>query len=836
MEDEQSPTEEPAEIPATGTTIIQREIEDEMKTSYLEYSMSVIIGRALPDVRDGLKPVHRRILFAMNEMGNTHSKPYKKCARIVGEVLGKYHPHGDSAVYEALARMVQTFSLRYPLIDGQGNFGSIDGDSPAAMRYTEARMAKTAESLLLDIEKETIPFVANFDNTLEEPQVLPSMFPNMLVNGSNGIAVGMATNIPSHNLHEITQAIVALIDNPELGPSELLEFVKGPDFPTGGLIVGTTGIRHYFSTGKGKIVMRAKTAIEPHKNRSNIIVTEIPYQVNKASLIEQIADLVKEKHIEGIDDIRDESDRHGMRIVIELKGGSNADIVLNQLYHHSNLQSVFGVIMLAIVDGAPKVLNFKEFVMSYIDHRKIVVRKRTEYELKAAAEKAHILEGLLIALGNIDKTVALIKKSRSVEDAKKVLIDSFTLTDKQAVAILEMRLQRLTSLEQGKVREEHTQLLEQIKEYNAILADEKRIYGIVKKEILDVDSQYGDERRTEILNVQEDELELETEDLVEPAECVITFTLTGYIKRTPLEYYKEQRRGGRGIIATQTKESDNVKDLFVANTKDYLLVFSNKGIVYWLRVYQLPEASRQSRGSSIANFLSLGEGEQITAFITLKNFESGYLMMTTKNGVVKKTELSAFSNPRKGGIIALGLEDGDELVDVVLTTGNDHILIATEKGNAIRFHEKDVRPMGRSAVGVIGIRMANDHVIGMVDAPEDVSLLTITENGYGKRTSIADYRPIHRGGQGVINIQCNERNGNVVAIRTVRPEEHLVFISQRGIILRTGASGISEIGRNTQGVRLMRLEEGDKVVSAAKVLDTNGEVDSAEDSTSQNPV
>ncbi len=824
MEDEPQQPEESTEKAASEQpqgNIISREIEDEMRTSYLDYSMSVIVGRALPDIRDGLKPVHRRILYAMHSLGMASNKPFKKCARIVGEVIGKFHPHGDLAVYDALARMVQDFSLRYPLILGQGNFGSMDGDSPAAMRYTEAKLARTAESLLEDLEKETVLYVPNFDDTLTEPSVLPSRFPNMLVNGSSGIAVGMATNIPPHNLKEASDAIIALIDDPELGPLELMKHMKGPDFPTGGQVVGTMGIRNYFTTGKGRILVRGKTVVEDHKGKSQILITEIPYQVNKSLLVQGIAELIKDKIVDGISDLRDESDKHGVRIVIELKTGANADVILNQLYHHSNLQVTFGAIMLAIVDGAPKVLNLREFIRAYITYRQQIVRKRTEYERKTAEARAHILEGLIIALNNLDKTINLIRKAKNAAEAKQALLDTFSLSDKQALAILEMRLQRLTSMEQEGVRKEHQELLELITRLKAILADETKILDIIKKETQEMKENYGDDRRTEILNIEEEDTLLLAEDLIEPEDMVITFTHTGYIKRTSLSYYREQRRGGKGIIAAATREEDTIKDVFVANTLDHLLVFSNQGKIYWLKTYQLPETSRQALGSSIRNFVPLVEGEVVTAFIPLKNFEQGYLIMATEKGVVKKTDVQAFSHPRKGGIIALTLDPGDSLIGVVNTAGTDHVLLATAKGNAIRFKETDVRAMGRSAGGVRGIRVHDDKVIDIVVAPDDQSLLTITQRGFGKRTKLEEYRIIRRGGQGVINIQCSERNGAVVAVLAVREGDQVMFISKKGVVIRTPVRDIREIGRNTQGVRLMTLENGDMIVSAAHVIDDN---------------
>jgi len=795
------------------TRIISRVIEDEMKQSYLDYSMSVIVGRALPDVRDGFKPVHRRILFAMNDMGMLHNKPFKKSARIVGEVLGKYHPHGDMAVYDALVRMTQSFSLRYPLINGQGNFGSVDGDSPAAMRYTEARLNKLAEETLQDIDKETVKFIPNFDESLKEPTVLPSKIPNLLLNGSSGIAVGMATNIPPHNMSEIVDGIIAQINNPEINVNELMQHIKGPDFPTGALICGSNGIVNMYSTGKGKAILRAKTVVEDRR----IIVTEIPYMVNKAEMIEHIADLIRDKKINGISDLRDESDREGIRVLIELKKDSNPEVVLNQLYKHSRLQTTFGVIMLALVNNEPKVLTLKQLIQHYIEHRKEIVRKRTEFDLKKAQKRAHILEGIIKALDNIDNVIKLIKESRSAEEARTSLISSFNLSKEQSQAILDMKLQRLTSLEQEKIKTEHSDLLKLIEEFKTILASEHKILDIIKKELTELKQEYSDERRSQIVDIETTELNME--DLIKEEKMVITKTHSGYIKRTSLSVYKQQRRGGRGVLAAGTREEDFVDDLFVANTHSPILFFTDKGKVYWLKVYHIPEASRQAQGKAIANLLRLGNDEKVTASIPVKVFDDKhYLIMTTKKGIVKKTNLNAYSKPRKGGIRAINLSEDDGLVNVVRTDGDKQIILATKKGMAVRFDEKTVRPIGRSGIGVRGVTLRDDEVIGMVVASDDRLLLTITENGYGKRTKVSDYRLTNRGGTGVRNIICSERNGSIVSIKSVTDDGDLMLITKNGITIRIPTKYISVIGRNTQGARIMRLEENDKVVSAAKII------------------
>ncbi|MBW3022972.1 DNA gyrase subunit A [Candidatus Woesearchaeota archaeon] len=798
--------------------IFPKAIEEEMKRSYIDYAMSVIIGRALPDARDGLKPVHRRVLYTMLELGLLHNKPFKKCARIVGDCLGKYHPHGDVAVYDALVRMAQDFSLRYPLVNGQGNFGSVDGDSAAAMRYTEARLAKISEELLADIDKETVDFQPNFDASLKEPIVLPSKVPNLLLNGSSGIAVGMATNIPPHNIHEICSGVSYAIDNPECSSMDLMKFIKGPDFPTAGIIQGSAGIRDAYATGRGKIRIRAKSEIIEEKGRQKIIITEIPYQVNKSVLVEEIAALVKDKKVVGISDIRDESSKTGMRVVIELKKDATANVILNQLYAHTKLVTTFGVIMIALVDNEPKLLTLKDVVSQFILHRKEVVKRRTAFELRKAQERSHILEGLIVALNHIDDVVKKIKASKDVQTATAMLISDYKLTDIQAKAILEMRLQKLASLEQQKIRDEHAELLKLIEELKAILASERKILDIIKKELEDVKNNFADKRRTEI--IEEAGEEIREEQLIKPEDVVVTITHSGYIKRTNLDSYKQQGRGGKGIIAAETKEGDFIEHLFVSNTHSYLLLFTDKGKIHWIKIYELPEASRHAMGKAVINFVQLENGEKVKAFVPVKEFDDKhFLIMATKNGTIKKTNLIEYSRPRKGGIIAITLEDNDDLIEVAMTSGKDQIMLATLNGMAARFDENDVRPCGRSARGVRGIKLkSGDEVIGMVIADDKQALLTITENGYGKRSPVADYRLIGRGGSGVINIQCTERNGKVASIMSVTEEDEVVVISQKGIMIRIPVVQISLIGRNTQGVRIMKMGADDKVVAAAKVV------------------
>ena len=802
----------------SGTTIIQRVIEDEMKQSYLDYSMSVIVGRALPDVRDGLKPVHRRILYSMHHAGLLHNKPFRKSAFIVGRTMSDLHPHGDSAIYDALVRLAQDFSMRYPLVNGQGNFGSIDGDNAAAMRYTEARLNKLSEEMLQDIDKRTVKFVPNFDNTAQEPTVLPSKVPNLLLNGSAGIAVGMATNIPPHNMIEIVDGTIRQIDNPEITVDELIQSIKGPDFPTGAEIHGKQGILSAYKTGRGKVTVRAKSEIEEKRDKKRIIITEIPYMVNKAEMIKHIADLVSDKKIKGISDIRDESDRNGIRIIIELKKDANAEVLLNQLYVHSRLQVTFGIIMVALVNNIPKLLNLKQIIHHYIEHRKEIVRKRTLFDLHKAQNRVHMLEGLIVALDNLDKTIKIVKESKSIEEAKTNLISNFNLTQEQSTAILEMRLQRLTSLEQEKVKQEHKGLLKLIEKLKSILQSPEKILGIIKKELLEMKELYGNKRKTEI--VSSEAVQLETEDIIQKHDCVITITHSGYIKRQPLATYRQQRRGGKGLIATTTKEEDFVKNIFIASTHSYILLFTNKGRVHWLKVYHIPEASRQARGKAIVNLLTLQQDEKVTAYIPVKEFnEKHFLVMSTKKGTIKKTNLDAYSNPRKSGIIAITLDQKDSLIGVKLTDGSKEIILATRKGIAVRFKENGIRSTGRSAQGVRGIRLSeNDEVIGMVVATDEKNLLTVTENGYGKRTKISEYRLISRGGAGVRNIVCSERNGKAVSINSVTDNDEVMLISRSGITIRTPISQISLIGRSTQGVRIMKLGKDDKLVSVAKIV------------------
>ncbi len=782
----------------------QRLLETELKESYIDYAMSVIVGRALPDAKDGLKPVHRRVLYAMYKMGLLHNKPFKKCARVVGEVLGKYHPHGDTAVYDSLVRMAQPFSLRYPLIKGQGNFGSIDGDPPAAMRYTETKLSNLAEELLSDIDKDTVDFVPNFDDSLEEPVVLPAKVPNLLINGSYGIAVGMATNILPHNFGEVVDATIKVIDNPDVEALELMEFVKGPDFPTGGIILGNSGIRSALITGRGHLKVRAVCDIEEKR----IIVSEIPYQVNKTNLIEAIANLVRSKKVEGISDIRDESDRKGMRIVIELKRGVNPELILNQLYKFTQLQVSMGVNCLALVDGEPKVLNLKELIENFLIHRKDVITKRTKFELDKAEKRSHILEGLKIALENIDPVIKTIKSSKDVSIAKSSLIESFNLTEVQAQSILDMKLQKITSLETNKLKEEYEGLIKLIAELKDILSDELRIFKIIKNELIDMKKKYGDDRLTKIEDFEE---EIEDEDLIKKEEVVVTLTKEGYLNRLPVKTYREQRRGGKGIKAMGTKKEDFVRDIFVSNTHDYLLCFTNKGKLYWLKTYKIPSSSRYSKGSNIVNLLGLHKDETINAIIPIKKFSKDkFLVMATQSGLVKKTSLDLYSKPRKTGIIGIKLRDNDKLISVKLTDGDKELLIASSNGMAVRFNEKQVRASGRGSFGVRGIRLTNgDKVVDMEIAKGDC--LSVSKNGYGKRTDVNDYRLINRGGKGVINIKTTERNGRVVGVKCVSEDKDVMFITKKGILIRTGISNISKIGRNTQGVRLMKLNSGDSI-------------------------
>ncbi|TKY92150.1 MAG: DNA gyrase subunit A [Candidatus Methanomarinus sp.] len=794
-----------------------------MKTSYINYAMSVIVGRALPDVRDGLKPVHRRILFGMKEQGMTHDKPYKKSARIVGDVMGKYHPHGDAAIYDTMVRMAQDFSMRYPLADGQGNFGSIDGDAAAAMRYTEIRLWNLAQEILDDLDKDTVDFIPNYDGSLKEPVILPSKVPNLLINGSTGIAVGMSTNMPPHNLREIVDAVIMTIDNPEVTTQELMSVVHGPDFPTGAYIYGRSGIHRAYETGRGIIKIRAKTTVEQHKNKESIIINEMPYQVNKAKLIENIANLVKEKKILGITDLRDESDRNGIRAVIELSRGTNADVVLNQLFRHTQMESSFGIINLALVDGQPMILGLKDIIRHFIDHRVEVVTRRSIFEMEKAKKRAHILEGLQIALDHIDQVIALIRQSQTTDEAKTRLIAELDLSQEQAKAILDMRLQRLTGLEREKIDNEHKELMETIRWLQEVLGDKNKILSIIKQEIIDIKDRYGDDRRTQIID---GDTEMEDEDLIPVEDVVVTISNSGYIKRLPVHTYKQQRRGGRGVIGMDTKETDFVVDLFVASTHDYILFFTDKGRVYWLKVYEIPDASRQSRGKAIINLIEVDNDENITAQIPVKAFKDDqYLIMATDCGVVKKTVLSAFSNPRRSGIIAITLDEGDELKIVKLTDGHKDIIIGSRHGKAIRFSEADVRATGRGARGVRGIRLIGDDcVVGMDIVRDDATLLTITENGFGKRTQFGEYRKMNRGGQGVITIISSIRNGMVVDVKAINETDELMVTTSGGIIIRVPVSDIRIQGRNTQGVKIMNVKNKDKVMAVARVVVDNDKI------------
>ena len=790
------------------------DIEKEMKESFISYAMAVIINRALPDVRDGLKPVHRRILYSMSELGLWSDRPYRKCARIVGDVLGKYHPHGDSAVYDSLVRMAQDFSIRYTLVDGHGNFGSVDGDSAAAMRYTEARMSKVSSELLADIDKETVDFGPNFDETLTQPLVLPCRIPNLLVNGSGGIAVGMATNIPPHNLREVVDGAIALIDNPDLDSVGLMEYVKGPDFPTGGVIMGYSGIRSAYATGRGRIVVRAVAEIEQFThNRFRILVTEIPYQVNKARLVEKIAELVHDKRLEGISDLRDESDRNGMRIVIELKRDVNPNVVLNNLYKHTQMQDTFGVIMLALVDGEPKILSLHQMLHYYIEHRKDVVIRRTRYELNRAQARAHILEGLLIALDHIDEVIRIIRSSRDDAESKARLMERFGLSEKQSQAILDMRLRRLTGLERDKIQAEYAELQKTIEYLTRVLGDMALVMGIIKDELLEVREKYGDDRRTEIEPI---EGEVDIEDLIQEEDMVVTLTRFGYIKRIGADTYRIQNRGGKGISGLTTREEDFVETVFVANTHTPILFFTNTGRVFTLKCYQLPLAGRTAKGSAIVNLLRLGPGEKITTVLPLS--DSGkYLVMATRKGVIKKTPVEDFRNIRQNGLVAMGIREDDELCGVFLTSGRDDIILGTREGMSIRFHEEDVRPMGRSAMGVRSIKLKPGDEVLDVNKLDRELVLTISENGYGKLTPASEYTRQNRGGMGIKTLNVTQKTGPVAGLKVVSGDEDLVMIDQDGTIIRINASQISVLSRLTQGVRLMRVSEGNRVVAIAVV-------------------
>lgn len=795
-------------------------IEDEMRQSFMDYAMSVIISRALPDVRDGLKPVHRRVLYAMYDMGNTWDKPYKKSARLVGDVIGKYHPHGDTAVYDTIVRMVQDFSLRYPLIDGQGNFGSIDPDPPAAMRYTEIRMARLAEEILADLEKETVDFIPNYDDSLKEPAVLPSRIPNLLINGASGIAVGMATNIPPHNLGEVVDGLVALVENPDITIKQLMKHIPGPDLPTGGFIHGIEPIIQAYHEGKGIIQMRGKVFTETVKRtgKEQVVISEIPFMVNKGRIIEQIASLVQEKKIEGVADLRDESDREGMRIVVELKRDVVAEIVINQLYKHTALQESFGINMLAIVEGRPKILNLKEALKAFLDHRKEVVTRRTAYDLRKAEERLHILEGLRIALDNLDAVIALIRNSQDPKVAKDGLMANFGLSEVQAQAILDMRLQRLTGLERNKILQEHKETVELIAQLRAILASEKEIYRIIVEELKEIKERYGDDRRTQIIARSE---EISIEDLIVDEDMAVTISHEGYIKRNPVSLYRAQRRGGKGKIGTTTKEEDFVEYLFIASMHSYILFFTTIGKVYWIKVHELPQASRAAKGRPIVNLLNLEPGERVSAFLSVRDFVEGhFVIFATQKGLIKKTDLMSYSNPRASGIRAIGLEEGDEVIGVKLTDGQQEIILSTLEGQSIRFKEEQVRPTGRGSYGVVGIRLdPGDAVVSMEMLSPGANILTVSENGYGKRTEMEEYPLQSRGGKGVITMKATDKTGRVVGGQQVTEDDQLMLVTNTGKIIRLRIKDIRVIGRNTQGVRLIDLEEGERVVSLARLAE-----------------
>ncbi|MGH2569522.1 MAG: DNA gyrase subunit A [Bacteroidota bacterium] len=806
-------------MPQLNERIIPVDIEDEMKGSYIDYSMSVIVARALPDVRDGLKPVHRRVLYGMQDLGVGAGRPYKKSARIVGEVLGKYHPHGDTAVYDTMVRMAQEFSMRYPLVDGQGNFGSVDGDSPAAMRYTEARLSRIAEELLRDLEKDTVDFVPNFDDTLKEPTVLPALFPNLLCNGSSGIAVGMATNIPPHNLNEVIDGCIAYIKDPEITTEKLMKIIIAPDFPTGGIIYGYDGVKDAYKTGRGRIAVRAKANIQTGKaDRQRIVVSELPYMVNKASLIEKIADLVNEKKIEDISDIRDESDRDGMRVVVELKRDANAEVVLNNLFQHTQMQTTFGVNMLALVDGRPQVLTLREMLRHFVEHRNVVVVRRSKFELDEAEKRAHILEGYIIALDNIDAIIKLIKASKDVETAKTGLMKKFKLSEIQAKAILDMRLQKLTGLERKKVEDEYRDTIKLIEKLKAILQSKQLQLKIIEDELTELKKKYGDKRRTEIVYKAE---EFSIEDMIAEEDVVITISHKGFIKRYPVSGYRRQSRGGKGVTAAATKEDDFLEHIFIASTHDFILIFTNLGRCYWLKVFELSEAGRMAQGKSINALISKSPDEAITSFIAVKEFDDKhYVLMVSERGLVKKVLLSEFSNPRRSGVTAANLKKGDTLKDVKLTDGKQDVIIGTQEGLAIRFREEEVRPMGRTAAGVRGIRLGKkDKVVGMVTLRRnDTTILVATERGYGKRSEAEEYRVSHRGGKGIITVKVSDKTGMMVTIREVTDTDDVVVVTTNGMVIRQNAKDIRVAGRNTQGVRLIRLDEGDDVADVAAVV------------------
>ena len=811
-------------------------IEDEMKSSYLDFSMSVNLSRAIPDVRDGFKPSQRRILVAMRDLNLTPGRPTRKCAKIVGQTIGDYHPHGDLAVYDTLARMAQPFSMRYPMVFGQGNFGSIDGDPPGAMRYTESRMSRLAIEMMEDIDKNTVDFIPNYDESKDEPTVLPGKFPNLLCNGSLGIGVGMASNLPSHNLGEVVDGIVAVIDHPEITIGELAAHIQGPDFATGAIIYGRNAINEYFHTGRGKIKVRARTTIEVHEQseKETIVVTEIPYKVNKSSLIEKIADLVREKQILGITDIRDESDRSGMRIAIDVRRDIPGNIVLNHLFKMTPLETTIGVTMLALVDGRPRVLNIKECIQHFIDHRHEVLVRRTTFDLEKAEQRAHIVEGLRVALDNVDRVIEVIRGSHTGEEAMEVLGDEFGLSRAQVEAILDMRLQRLTGLERDKLEEEYEELVARIAEYRDILSRLERRMQIIKDEMIDLKERYGDERRTELIDIEGD---LSIEDLIADEEMVITISHAGYVKRLPMDTYRSQNRGGKGITGMKTREEDFVEHLFSASTHSYILFFTNRGKCYWLKVWEIPEAGRTARGKAVVNLLQLDQGESIAAFLPIRNFDDEhYILMVTRGGLVKKTVLSAYGNPRRNGIVALNILEGDALIEALLTDGDNDIVIASRNGQAVRFHESDVRTMGRGAQGVRGIRLGEgDRVVGMLASDRDTTLLSVTENGYGKRTDIENYRLTRRHSKGVSNIRTSERNGPVVSIHAVSDEDELMIITTNGLIIRLPVRDLRPIGRNTQGVRLINLGEGDRVIDVSRITPGAEEDDPETSETAESP-
>ncbi|MFH1296062.1 MAG: DNA gyrase subunit A [Bacteroidota bacterium] len=809
----------------TGEKIVQVNIETQMKSAYIDYSMSVIVARALPDVRDGLKPVHRRVLFGMSELGVYSNRPYKKSARIVGEVLGKYHPHGDTSVYDAMVRMAQEWSLRYPLVDGQGNFGSMDGDNPAAMRYTEARLKKIAEEILTDLDKDTVNFQLNFDDTLEEPIVLPAKIPNLLVNGASGIAVGMATNMPPHNLSEVIDGIIAYIDDRTISIADLMKLIKAPDFPTGGVIYGYEGVKEAYETGRGRIVMRGEAKIEtPDSGKERIVVTSVPYQVNKADMIKKTAELVNDKKIEGITDIRDESDRTGVRIVYELKKEVITKVVLNKLYQYTPLQTSFNVNNIALVNGRPMMLNLKDLVVHYVDHRHEVVTRRTAYELREAEKRAHILEGLLVALDNLDAIISLIRASQTPEEARTGLMEKFSLTEIQVRAILDMRLQRLTGLEREKIREEYEELLIKIDSFKLILSDKSLRMGIIKEELLEIKEKYGDETRSQIVYAASD---FRIEDTIPDEDVVITISHLGYIKRTPLSEYRRQHRGGKGHKGSEIRDEDFLEHLFVATNHNYLLLFTEKGKCFWLRVFEIPEGTKTSKGRAIQNLLSIESDDKVRAYINVKDLKdleyinSNYIILATKKGTIKKTSLEAYSRPRQNGINAITINEGDQLLEAKLTNGDDEVVLALKSGRAIRFNEQKVRPMGRNAAGVRGITLANPHdeVIGMICIPQDkrCEILVVSENGYGKRSDIDAYRVTNRGGKGVKTINITEKTGRLIAIKQVTDQDDLMIINRSGIIIRMAVGNLRVVGRATQGVRLLKIKEGDRIAAVAKV-------------------